>query len=102
MSESLKCAPDVQKCIAVLWPSFIVSGIATILFFTAFDPHDFLHWEISRLGAYSLGFFMFWLMNITSSLFTLYFNLPVKCIPVGEKDEKDKAEQSETGKAPDA
>jgi multisubunit Na+/H+ antiporter MnhB subunit len=62
---------------AVLWPSFLVSGIATILFFTAFDPLELFHLEnTSRLGAYSIGFFFFWLMSITSSLLTLYFQIP--------------------------
>ena len=30
--------PTIQKVIAVLWPSFLVAGIETIVFFTIFDP----------------------------------------------------------------
>lgn len=79
MSESIKCPPMVQRIIAVLWPSFLVSGVADVLFFTAFDPFDFVPIDISRIGAYSIGFFLFWLMCIVSSSLTLYFNMPVEC-----------------------
>ena len=34
--------PLTQRIIAVLWPSFLTSGIATGLFFTAFDPNDLI------------------------------------------------------------
>ena len=30
--------PRAQQIIAVLWPSFLTSGVATALFFTVFDP----------------------------------------------------------------
>ena len=72
--------PTVQKIIAVLWPSFLTAGVATILFFTAFDP-----WELSsdadledssRLGIYTGGFFLFWLLTATTSLLTVYFQRP--------------------------
>ena len=79
MSEQQKSpkVPTIQRVIAILWPSFLVSGIATVLFFTAFDPVELFHLEnTSRIGAYSMGFFFFWLMSITSSLLTLYFQIP--------------------------
>jgi hypothetical protein len=63
--------------VAVLWPSFLVAGIATIVCFTAFDPVELIatggELSISRLGAYSLGFFVFWFFTALSSFFTLYF-----------------------------
>ncbi|MBD3671562.1 MAG: hypothetical protein HUJ29_12405 [Gammaproteobacteria bacterium] len=72
--------PRIQRMIAVLWPSFIMAGVATILFFTAFDPRDFLittrFAELSRLGAYSIGFFLFWLLTASSCLLTCYFQRP--------------------------
>lgn len=51
----------IQRIIAILWPSFLASGIATVLFFAPFDPQHLLldtrFAEISRLGAYTIEFF---------------------------------------------
>jgi hypothetical protein len=67
----------LQKCIAVLWPSFLVAIVATGLFFSAFDPDDLYPFGnetgISRLGAYSIGFLAFWLVSAVSGVGTLYF-----------------------------
>ncbi|MCP5352687.1 MAG: hypothetical protein H6926_05820 [Chromatiales bacterium] len=71
--------PLIQKVICVLWPSFLTASFATIVFFTVFDPLDFLAYssiDISRLGAYTIGFFLFWLLTGTSCLLTLYFGKP--------------------------
>jgi hypothetical protein len=74
--------PRIQRIIAVLWPSFLTAGVATILFFTAFDPQEFLittrFAEVSRLGAYTVGFFLFWLLTAGSCLLTCYFQKPCK------------------------
>lgn len=71
----MKNIPIIQQVIAILWPSFLVAGTATVVFFTAFDPQDLLL-EISRLGAYTVGFFLFWLFAGASSLLTCYFQRP--------------------------
>ena len=72
-----KQVPRAQKCIAVLWPSFMVAIIATGLFFSAFDPADLYPFgeqtEVSRLGIYSIGFLLFWLVSAISGIGTLYF-----------------------------
>jgi hypothetical protein len=72
--------PIIQKTIAVLWPAFLMAGAATILFFTVFDPLDLLplgdQTRISRLGIYTIGFFLFWILMALSSLLTLYFVQP--------------------------
>ncbi len=69
--------PKTQKCIAVLWPSFLVAIVATGLFFSAFDPADLYPFgedtEVSRLGIYSIGFLFFWLVSTISGIGTLYF-----------------------------
>ena len=69
--------PKLQKCIAVLWPSFLVAIVATGLFFSAFDPDDLYPFgdspEVSRLGIYSIGFLCFWLISTISGIGTLYF-----------------------------
>ena len=72
-----KQVPKTQKCIAVLWPSFMVAIVATGLFFSAFDPDDLFPFgeqtEVSRLGIYSIGFLLFWLVSAISGIGTLYF-----------------------------
>jgi len=69
--------PVIQRIIAILWPSFITAGIATILFFTAFDPGViFIDYDISRVGAYSVGFFLFWLFGAVTSITTCFFLRP--------------------------
>jgi hypothetical protein len=69
--------PRVQTVSAVLWPSFVLAGLATVVFFALLDPLSILdvHGEppLSRTAAYSLGFFGFWLLTAASSLATLYF-----------------------------
>ena len=69
--------PRIQKCIAVLWPSFLVAVAATGAFFSAFDPRDLLPFDteldVSPLGVYTIGFFIFWLITAVSGLGTLYF-----------------------------
>ena len=69
--------PKQQKCIAILWPSFLVAIVASGLFFSAFDPDDLYPFgeraEISRLGFYSIGFLLFWLVSAISGIGTLYF-----------------------------
>lgn len=75
--------PVTQKVIAILWPSFVVAGIETIVFFTLFDPENvFIDYNISRLGAYSVGFFLFWIFAILPCMLTMYFARPCKpCVP---------------------
>ena len=72
--------PLVQRVSAVLWPAFICAGVATGVFFTFFDPISLLECEgeppLSRMGAYTLGFFLFWLLCIASSAATSYFLSP--------------------------
>jgi hypothetical protein len=72
-----KKIPRIQKCIAVLWPSFLVAVAATGAFFSAFDPRDLLPFDteldVSPLGIYTIGFFIFWLITAVSGLGTLYF-----------------------------
>lgn len=59
----------MKRAIRILWPSFIAGGLATILVFTALDPHDL---GFSRMGAYTAGFFFFWAMAAGSSAFTCF------------------------------
>ena len=68
--------PRIQKVISVLWPSFAVAIVATGLFFSAFHPKDLVPFnldiDVSPLAAYSIGFFVFWLLGVLSSYGTMY------------------------------
>lgn len=73
--------PKVQRVIAVFWPSFLTAGIATVIFFTVFDPQEIslcmgAEKPISRLGAYTIGFFLFWLLTSSTCALTCYFQRP--------------------------
>ena len=69
--------PKSQQAISVLWPSFIVAIIASGAFFSAFNPSELVPFnldiDISPIAAYSIGFFLFWLLAFLSSFGTLYF-----------------------------
>lgn len=64
------------KWILVLWPSFLVAGVAVSLFFTLVNPRELYLFgevvEFSAITTYSIGFFGFWLLCASSSLLTLY------------------------------
>jgi len=62
----------------ILWPSFVVAGAADGLLFSMFDPHE-LHAfgepvEISRLGAYTLGFLFLWFISAVACAFSLWLS----------------------------
>jgi len=80
MATSQQNIPTIQKVIAVLWPSFLTAGVATILFFTAFDPQLMMALggfeQVSRLGGYTIGFFLFWLLTASTCVLTCYFQRP--------------------------
>ncbi len=80
MTSTQKNIPTVQKVIAVLWPSFLTAGAATILFFTAFDPQLLMavggYEPISRIGGYTIGFFLFWFLTAGTCVLTCYFQRP--------------------------
>jgi len=61
----------------IFWPSFLVAGIAEVLFFTVIDPQDLylfgqaVHYP--PLATYSIGFFAFWAICAASSWATCFF-----------------------------
>ncbi|KAB7628465.1 hypothetical protein F3N43_00355 [Alkalilimnicola sp. S0819] len=64
--------PVIARWGAILWPSFLVAGVATMVFFANLDPEDlrmatFPEWDLSRRQGYTLGFFMFWAAAAASS-----------------------------------
>jgi len=62
--------------ICILWPSFLVAGMAEGLLFSVISPQDLLffgyHPEISDEGIYSIGFFVIWTFCAFSSALTAY------------------------------
>ncbi len=90
MTESRRDIPTIQKVVSIFWPSFLTAGVATILFFTAFDPYDLgmaLGVEgLDRLEAYSIGFFLFWMLTSSSCALTCYFQKPSHELNRGKSD----------------
>lgn len=91
MIESL---PPVQRVSAVLWPSFLLAGLATVVFVALLDPLRLIDYAgeppLSRTAAYSLGFFCFWLLTSVAPLSTLYF-LSMRIPPLRRFDEEGDA-----------
>ena len=84
--------PLIQRVVAILWPSFLTAGIATVLFTTAFDPAViFFDYDISRLGSYTICFFLFWSFGAITAAATCYFLKPCAAI---NKIKQDKARQA--------
>jgi len=67
-----------QRIMWVLWPAFLVAAAATGVFFSLFDPQEFWlfgeHLEISRQGAYTIGFLGFWAVGIGSSGLSVFLS----------------------------
>jgi len=53
----------MQRMIQILWPSFLVAGVADIIFTTLFDPLEIMYRGEAlidhRVAAYTIGFFVF-------------------------------------------
>ena len=59
----------------MIWPAFLVAGIAETVFFALFDPYELrlslAPHEASREAIYTLGFIGFWAVGIASSALTM-------------------------------
>ena len=94
----MNAIPLIQRVVAVLWPAFITAGIATVLFTSAFDPAEiFIDYDISRMGMYTIGFFLFWSFGAITAASTCYFLKP--CEAINKARERAKAEAIEIAKA---
>jgi hypothetical protein len=64
----------MQRAVWILWPSFLVSAAAEMVFFALFDPGELTLFgqplELSRTAIYSIGFFLFWGFAAASSALT--------------------------------
>ena len=90
----MNAIPLIQRVVAILWPSFITAGIGTVLFTVAFDPAViFIDYDISRLGSYTICFFLLWIFGAATSTATCYFLKP--CATINKA--KAKASVAENG-----
>jgi hypothetical protein len=81
MAAAKQDNPVIRRVVAILWPSFITAGIATIVFNTVFDPLVlFVDFDISRLGAYSISFFLFWMFGVITAMATCFFLRPCSAV----------------------
>ena len=85
--------PVTQRVIAVLWLSFLMAGIATGVFFSTIDPLELKYCvsfpEVSRTGAYTIGFFLFWILTASSSLLAVFFTYPARLEDAGSSAAND-------------
>ena len=60
----------------IMWPSFLVAGLAEGLLFSVVHPSELLFFghqlDISDEGIYTLGFFVIWMFCAFSSALTAY------------------------------
>jgi hypothetical protein len=78
-SQQPQPIPAVQSITSVLWPSFLTAAVATIVFFTLFDPIELgnqLGLALTRMAGYTGGFFGFWFLTSISCALTCYFRRP--------------------------
>ena len=65
-----------RRLLWVVWPAFLVAGVAEMLFFSVFDPAELPLFGVrhgpSDEAIYTLGFFGFWGLGIASSALTVF------------------------------
>jgi hypothetical protein len=70
-----------------LWPSFVVAGLATGVFFSLFDPMDLRIFgkalSVSAMAAYTIGFLGFWAVAASAVWLALLLARP--CMLAGQK-----------------
>jgi hypothetical protein len=63
---------------AALWPAFLGAAVGDAILFTLIDPETTVlfgvHADVSRPAAYTIGFFVLWLLMIATSLTTLWLS----------------------------
>lgn len=68
----------MRRLMWILWPSFLIAIPASGVYFSLFDPVDLdllgLHIAANNGAAYSIGFFIFWLLGATSSTLSIWLS----------------------------
>jgi hypothetical protein len=75
-----------------LWVSFLWAAIATMLFFATFDPVALAEiatfpLEIDRIGGYSIGFLLFWILLIINSSVVNWLSSQLNKLKYGQPSE---------------
>jgi len=71
----------------ILWPSFLMAGVASGVVFAFIDPLDvaiFGYIRPDREMLYAIGFFFFWLIAALSSVLSI-FMMPDKAVQDSEE-----------------
>ena len=77
MPHRIRPRPAWVVPVTIGWTSFVAAGAADVLFFATFDPEQLADaatfpFELSRLGAYTLGFVLFWALAAIASSAALW------------------------------
>ena len=75
----------------ILWPSFLVAGLAEGIFFTGISPVDLIFFgqpiAVSDQAIYTIGFFILWLLCALSSTLSIFI-LPGSLSDLEEKTDR--------------
>ena len=68
-----------RRLMWVAWPAFLLAGVIEMLVFAMVDPQN-LRWfgkplALSREAVYTVAFFVFWVLTMTSSALTTVLSL---------------------------
>jgi len=69
------------RALTVLWPAFLMAGVAEMLVFGLVDPSD-LRWfggeavGLSRQAIYTLAFLIFWALISAAAAITAWLSAP--------------------------
>ena len=72
MTHGPRRRPGWVVPVTIGWVSFVAAGVAEVVFFATFDPQVLtasatFPFELSRSGAYTLGFVLFWILAAASA-----------------------------------
>lgn len=66
----------MNRCIVLLWASFLAAGVAEVIFFTVIDPAQLYFLgrevELGALATYTVGFVFFWLLSLGASVLSVF------------------------------
>jgi hypothetical protein len=86
--EGVPTRAAIWRVGAILWPSFFVAGVVSMVFFAFIDPEalreiTFPSLRLNRELGYTLGFFLIWSATASSSLFTWVLLRPSRSVQGG-------------------
>ncbi|MGI9263438.1 MAG: hypothetical protein ACR2QU_00830 [Gammaproteobacteria bacterium] len=77
MTSSERWNQRQRDVATIIWVSFLMASAATVVFFAMVDPEILdgttaVGWQISRNAGYAIGFFMFWILTIATSVLSIF------------------------------